>query len=121
MKKLGLLLLTVIGFVTIGLSQSKKAIQTITVKTPTVQCESCKNRIEKFLTREEGVQKAVVDIKKKTVKVTFVAERTNAENIKTAIANAGYDADEITANDEAYKKLPTCCKKPEDGGGMEKH
>jgi periplasmic mercuric ion binding protein len=118
MKKLGLILLACVGFVTLGMSQTKKGMQTVTIKTPTVQCESCKERIEKFLTREVGVQKATVDIKKKVAKVTFVGERTNIENIKTAIANAGYDADDVTANEESYKKLPTCCKKPEDGGGM---
>ena len=120
MKKLGLILLACVGFVTLGMSQTKKGMQTVTIKTPTVQCESCKERIEKFLTREVGVQKSTVDIKKKVTKVTFVGERTNIENIKTAIANAGYDADDVTANEDSYKKLPTCCKKPEDGGGMPK-
>ena len=120
MKKLALVFIAMVGIVSFGFSQAKKAIQTVTIKTPTVQCESCKDRIEKMFAREEGVQKATVDFKKKTTKVTFITERTNIENIKTAIANAGYDADDITANDEAYKKLPTCCKKPEDGGGMKK-
>jgi hypothetical protein len=70
--------------------------------------------------REEGVSKVNVDYKHKTTKVTFFSERTNIENIKTAIANLGYDADDVTANEESYKKLPICCKKPEDGGGHEK-
>ena len=58
-----------------------------------------------------------VDYKHKKTKVTYYAERTNIENIKTAIANVGYDADDITANDESYQKLPKCCKNLEDGGG----
>ena len=118
MKKIGLLLLATVSIATAGFSQVKKGVQTVVIKTPTVQCETCKERIEKVLLREPGVQKSVVDYKKKTTKVTFVSERTNIENIKTTIANAGYDADDITANEESYKKLPTCCKKPEDGGGM---
>jgi mercuric ion binding protein len=52
--------------------------------------------------------------------VTYLWDRTTIENIKTAIANIGYDADDVTADEEAYKKLPTCCKKPQDGGGPEK-
>lgn len=122
MKKLFALLIAVAGMVTVGYSQTKtktKAIQTVTIKTPTVQCESCKKRIERYMTRETGVQKVNVDYKKKVTKVTFVSDRTNIENIKTAIANVGYDADDITANEESYKELPDCCKKPEDGGGME--
>jgi mercuric ion binding protein len=98
----------------------KGAFETATINVPTVQCEQCKDRIEKYLTREEGVQKVTVDFKKKTCKVTYLWDRTTIENIKTAIANIGYDAGDVTADPEAYKKLPTCCKKPEDGGGHEK-
>jgi periplasmic mercuric ion binding protein len=79
-----------------------------------------KDRIEKYLTREDGVQKVTVDYKRKTCKVTYLWDRTTIENIKTAIANIGYDAGDVTADPEAYKRLPTCCKKPEDGGGHEK-
>jgi hypothetical protein len=38
------------------------------------------------------------------------------ENIKTAIANAGYDADDVKANPDSYKMLPKICRRPEDGG-----
>lgn len=117
MKKLFLLMIAVAGLLTTGFGQARKGVQTVTIKTPTVQCESCKKRIEDFMKREDGVQKVTVDYKKKTTKVTFIADRTNIENVKTAIANAGYDADDVTADGEAYKKLPKCCKKPEDGGG----
>jgi mercuric ion binding protein len=98
----------------------KGAFETAMINVPTVQCEQCKDRIEKYLTREDGVQKVTVDFKKKTCKVTYLWDRTTIENIKTAIANIGYDAGDVTADPEAYKKLPTCCKKPEDGGGHEK-
>lgn len=119
MKKL-LVLLAVAAVSTTGYSQVKKAVQTVSIKTPTVQCESCKERIEKYIVRESGVQKVNVNYRTKVTKVTFVTDRTNIENIKTAIANIGYDADDVTANEETYKKLPLCCKKPEDGGGMKK-
>lgn len=117
MKKLLLLMIAVLGLLATGFSQAKP-VKNVTIKTPTVQCESCKKRIEEFLKREDGVQKVTVDYKKKVTKVTFITDRTNVENVKTAIANAGYDADDVTADTEAYKKLPKCCKKPEDGGGM---
>lgn len=117
MKKILFLLSFVMGT---AIAANAQKAQTVTIKTPTVQCESCKTRIENILAREEGVAKAVVNYKNKTTKVTFWTERTNIENVKTAIANAGYDADDVTANPEAYKKLPQCCKKPEDGGGMKK-
>jgi periplasmic mercuric ion binding protein len=119
MKKFNLILVLLLGFATISMGQvKKKAQETVTIKTPTVQCEMCKNRIERFMAREEGVTKTVVDYKRKTAKVTFWNDRTNIENVKTAIANVGYDADDVTANTESYNQLPKCCKKPEDGGGM---
>ncbi|MFI5155588.1 MAG: heavy-metal-associated domain-containing protein [Chitinophagales bacterium] len=107
---------------TLGYSQVtvKGGVATATISTPTVQCEECKQRIEKYVIREEGVQKVVVDYKRKVTKVTYVMERTNIENVKTAIANAGYDADDVPAEQSAYQKLPTCCKKTSDGGGHEK-
>ncbi len=99
----------------------KGALETATISVPTVQCEQCKDRIERYLTREDGVQSVKVDYKKKTCKVVYLWDRTTLENIKTAIANVGYDAGDVTADPEAYKKLPTCCKKPEDGGGPQKN
>jgi periplasmic mercuric ion binding protein len=117
MKKIVWIMAFVTGM--LSMASAQKA-QTVTIKTPTVQCESCKQRIENTLAREEGVAKTVVNYKNKTTKVTFWTDRTNIENVKTAIANAGYDADDVSANEESYKKLPMCCKKPEDGGGMKK-
>ncbi len=122
MKKLQLLFAFLIGISTISFSQvvKKGGTETATIKTPTVQCEECKKRIENYVSREDGVLKVVVDYKKKITKVTYVIDRTNYEAVKTAIANAGYDADDVTANTDSYNKLPTCCKKPADGGGKEK-
>lgn len=99
--------------------QKQKAVETAKISTPTVQCESCKNRIERYMSHEEGVQSVKVDFKKHITTVKYYTDRTNIENIKTGIANVGYDADNVTANPESYAKLPTCCKKPEDGGGMD--
>ncbi|CAN5780288.1 hypothetical protein BH11BAC3_BH11BAC3_45330 [soil metagenome] len=111
MKALKLTLLALAGFTTVSFSQ-KKAVQKVVIQTPTVQCEMCKDKIEKYLSREPGVSAVKVDYKKKTTTVTFLTDRNNIEQLKTAIANAGYDADDITAEESAYNKLPKCCKKP---------
>jgi mercuric ion binding protein len=113
------ILLVAFATVLFSFANAQKA-QTVTIKTPTVQCESCKQRIENDMARVDGVAKTVVNYKNHTTRVTFWTDRTNIENVKTAIANIGYDADDVTANEESYKKLPLCCKKPEDGGGPAK-
>lgn len=90
------------------------------IQTPQAQCEECKVKIEKFIKYEDGVSKVVVDIRKKVTTVTFLKDRTNIENIKTALANLGFDADDVTANEEQYKRLPQCCKREAEGGGPPK-
>jgi copper chaperone CopZ len=62
----------------------KGSLETATISVPTVQCEQCKDRIEKYLSREYGVQTVKVDYKK-TCKVTYLWDRTTIENIKTRL------------------------------------
>ncbi len=112
MKSIKLTLFSVIALVTISFAQ-QKASEKVVIKTPTVQCQECKEKIESYLKREPGVSYVNVDYKKKTTTITFLTDRNNIEQLKTAIANAGYDADDVTADEEAYKKLPKCCKKSE--------
>ena len=94
MKKIVLLLM--LGFAVGAQAQQKKPI-TVTINTPSVQCDMCKNKIEEYLKYEEGVTKVIVNPKQKKTTVTYLTDRTNLENIKTAIANVGYDAEEIKA------------------------
>jgi copper chaperone CopZ len=117
MQKLLLSLASVFFFSLSSIAQTK-AVQTVKINTPTVQCESCKKRIETYLKRYDGIMTANVNVKKKETTVKYVTDRINEEEIKAAIANSGYDANEITANPDSYNRLPLCCKKPEDGGGM---
>jgi periplasmic mercuric ion binding protein len=115
MKKLYFLLLVAIGLGFTASAQQKKPI-TVKIQTPGMQCDECKKRVEDYLKYEEGVTKVVAWPKSKYVSVTYLADRTNIENIKTAIANVGYDADDVKADEDAYKKLPKTCKRVEDGG-----
>lgn len=117
MKKLFFFVLATVGFTISSVAQTKP-VQTVKISTPTVQCESCKKRIENYLKRYDGVQTVNVNYKKKETTVKYVTDRINEEEIKAAIANAGYNANEVIANPDSYKRLPQCCKKPEDGGGM---
>lgn len=98
-----------------------KAVQTAKIKTPTVVCEKCKDRIETYLKRYNGITMINVNYRSKETTVKYLSDRINIEEIKTAIANAGYDADDVPANTDSYNRLPICCKKPEDGGPAKKH
>jgi len=91
----------------------KKAEQKAVISTPGIQDEPCKERIEKYLSREYGVTFVNANYKRHTVTVKYLTDRTNTENIKTAIANLGYDADDVTAEPTAYKRLPKNCQHKE--------
>jgi len=118
MKKL--FLLSAIAFSITATAQTKSVL-TAKIATPTVHCEMCKNKIETYLNRYDGVLTINVNVKRKETTVKYVTDRINEEEIKTAIANAGYDAGDVPANEESYKRLPKSCKKPEDGGGKPKY
>ncbi|NDE10293.1 MAG: copper chaperone [Chitinophagia bacterium] len=111
MKSIKLTFLALIGFVSISMAQ-QKTTQKVVIQTPSVQCEMCKDRIEKYMSREPGIVSVKVDYKKKTTTVSFLTDRNDIEQVKTAIANVGYDADDVTAEEGSYLKLPKCCKKP---------
>src|SRR5258705_9218588 len=109
MKKLLFCVFAVIGL-SIFASAQTKTLLTAKILTPTVQCEVCKKNIETYLKRYDGVTYINVNVKRKETTVKYLTDRTNIEIIKTAIANAGYDADDIPANPDSYKQLPKCCK-----------
>ena len=115
MKKIFLGLLAVGGTALVSSAQVKASL-TAKIKTPTVGCEDCKNRIEPYLKRHDGVTFVQANWRQKNVTVKYLTDRINIEEIKTAISNCGYDADDIPANEDSYKRLPKTCKKPEDGG-----
>ena len=110
------LLLCAACFSAIGSTQAQTARdrQTIRIKT-SVECQMCQKRIENYFKKMPGIINLNVNYHNKLVTVNYLSSRTSPSNIRTAIANLGYDADTVTANPFYYNKLPDCCKK----GGME--
>jgi periplasmic mercuric ion binding protein len=82
---------------------------TIKIKT-SAECDMCKNRIEKEMAFVKGVNKADLDLATRVLTVTYQTRKTSPEAIKTAIAKIGYDADDVKADNKAFKKLPECCQ-----------
>lgn len=97
-----------------GLSLSAQS-KTDTLRVLTsAQCGQCKDRIERMFAFEKGVVSSELDLESKMVTIVYKPAKTNAENLRKAINQVGYDADSIPANPKAYSKLPPCCKKPDD-------
>ena len=108
MKKIAVFLIMIFALAT-NLSAQQKPGKAV-IATPNVHCESCKERIENYVSRQYGVTSVKVDLKKKTTTVTWIPDRTNIEEIKTHIANRGYDADDVEAEPSMYFRLPKACQ-----------
>lgn len=124
--------LLVIGLVAVSASFSAKA-QVMAQKmvwaqfsVPQIKCWECKDRLEKYLLRENGpsndggIFQVRTNIASATVRIQYSPDRMTVNNLRTAIANAGYDADTVKANEDSYKMLPPACKRKEEGGGPQK-
>ncbi|WP_300598938.1 heavy-metal-associated domain-containing protein [Niabella sp.] len=72
-------------------------------------CGMCKKTIEKAA-KTAGAREAVWDISSKTLAVKYNAKNTSGNKIQQAVADAGYDTQEIKGNDAAYEKLHACCR-----------
>ena len=124
MKKLLFIAIAAFGISLSASAQNRKA-EWATIKTPNVKCWECKVRLENYMAKEisqteGGIIKMQINLLSGTTRVQFYPDRVNADYIKTAFANAGFDADEIKAEADAYKMLPPSCKRIEEGGGPKK-
>lgn len=88
----------------------QKPMERAVIQTPGLRAEACKTGIENFLIHEYGLSSVRADYRRHTVTVVWYTARTNIENIKAALANMGYDADDVTAEPDALKRLPPPCR-----------
>ncbi|MBP9740044.1 MAG: hypothetical protein KBD28_05095, partial [Chitinophagaceae bacterium] len=126
MKKL----LTILSFVLIGSTVQAQVMsakpQWVEIKSANLRCWECKEKLEKYLIvqnkgyLENAMAEWKFDLKNGIFKVKFFADRASIEDIRAALNNAGFDADDEKAEENAYKKLPSACKRIEDGGGPKK-
>ena len=94
-----------------------------TIKVPQLKCWECEQRLNQYLIREKGpntdagIIQWKMDLRNAILKIQYFPDRMNLPYLETAIANAGFDADTVTAEPDSYKMLPPPCKKATDGSG----
>lgn len=104
--------------------QSRPVWSTISV--PQLRCWECSNRLQQFLATEKGpnedagIIRWVVSMSAATLRIQYYPDRITLGYLCTEIANAGFDADTVKADEDAYKLLPPICRRKEDGGGPQK-
>jgi len=93
----------------------RPANRTITVTVPQMKTADCAARIVAAFKldrpdRIDGIISVVPNLGAGTVEVTFESLKLSIKNVQITIANAGFDADEVKASEEAKKALPEECR-----------
>jgi hypothetical protein len=100
--------------------------KTVVIKSANLRCWVCKEKLEEYLVRENednmqsGMLKRTYNLMAGEVRVQYLSDRVSVDAIKTALNNAGFDADSTLATPDSYKRLPPICKRKEEGGGPQK-
>lgn len=74
-------------------------------------CESGGPRLYQHLMDIPGIRKVKIDDQEETIEVTYSADKLDAKGVRDAINDAGFDADDQKAPEEAVAKLDACCRK----------
>jgi len=100
--------------------------QWVTISSSNLHCWECKVLLDKYLEEENnqnwqnGMLKKNYNLIGGEIKIQFLPDRVSIDDIRTAINNAGFDADTTKAEPTVYKKLPPSCKLNSEGGGPKK-
>ncbi len=94
----------------VGFSQKSNKIQEVTVQS-SIQCNECVDRLENMFAEYWAVKEVDYNIEEQTITVRYNSKKTSVDDIKEKISGAGYDADDVEAQIDAYLTLPQCCKK----------
>lgn len=105
-KKIVLMLLTIATIRSVNAQSSNVKTEHIRILG---NCEMCKSKIEKS-GQKKGIAKVQWDDKSKIAIITYDSLMQTSDEILKRIALAGYDNEKFLAPEEAYSKLPECCK-----------
>lgn len=73
-------------------------------------CKMCETRIEKAAMSLYGVSSAKWEEKTGLMKVSYLSTLISPKDIHLKIAASGHDTNKAITNEQAYDKLPECCR-----------
>jgi hypothetical protein len=126
MKKIAIAVMMLVFFSAVRSQVMQQKAIWATIKVPQLKCWQCKDYLEKYLIREKGptgdagIITWSMNLNLATLRVQYVPDRISLDYIRTALNNAGFDADTTLAENESYKMVPPACKRAADGGGPQK-
>ena len=120
-----ILILSVLSFKTNAQVMANKPVW-VTIKSANLHCWTCRELLDRYLLVENksnmdnGMLNWTYNLTNGEIKVQYLPDRVNIEDIRTAMNNAGFEADTAKAEPSIYKRLPPECKLASDGGGPKK-
>ena len=115
MKRLILLsIILIIGCSSIINQGKSNNLQIDEINIPNAQCNMCVANIENALNGIDGILKYKVELETYRVKVKFNTDKLSLQSIEQLISKAGYQANNLSADVDAYNKLAMCCRLPKD-------
>ena len=114
MKKISIILTMVLlyGCLSIISQNSANNIKIDEIIIPTAQCNMCVANIGNALNGVDGILKYKVELETDQVKIKYNTDKISLQGIEQLISKAGYQANNLPADEDAYNKLAMCCKLP---------
>ena len=116
MKRISLLFTAVLlyGCLSVISQNSANNLKIDEILIPTAQCNMCVANIENALNGIDGILKYKVELDTYRVKVKYNTDKLSLQSIEQLISKAGYQANNLSADVDAYNKLSMCCRLPQD-------
>jgi periplasmic mercuric ion binding protein len=89
---------------------SQSSIEEISIKIETAVCSMCERTIKNAVKKLDGVIETDINADTKTAVIKYDGKLVLPPALRKAISNAGYNADDVKRNENAYNKLDECCK-----------
>lgn len=111
MKRLAAVIFVAVLCVT-AVSCRTKDIRTVTIRVPEMKNQSCVQIVTEVIARQQGVLRETIapDPVNRVVIVRYDSMQLAIKNIEHAVADAGFQANEIPADEKARQTLPADCR-----------
>ncbi len=94
----------------IGFACRQRDIRTVTIDVPRMQGEECAGIVYNVLASLNGVRAESLEMEPGAVTVTYDSMRLALKNLEYALAEAGFQANEIPPDPDARERLPERCR-----------
>ena len=100
------------GMCMVGFGCRKVDLRRVAIQVPGMKSEACAGIVTQALAREQQIPEANihVDLEHRMIEVRYDSLKQSLKNLEYTIANSGFQANEIPANESVRLTLPEGCR-----------